>query len=224
MDIVTRLIAFKNWTNLTSSQFADKARIPRPTLSQFLNGRNKRLSDDLISKLHTAFPELNVLWLLFGQGEMLTSENAELSEGKNDGFSGDLFSQTTEQQAVDDEDFAQNFVEDFEQSSVLSDSGEKSVQNSSTGVMTRHQNQSVKTQQSLAAQNQRVVNSVQSATEPTAPAQTSVNEISAQSLIAEAMAMTGQGTGIPCKRIKYITVFYDDNSYEVFARPGQAPQ
>ncbi len=76
MDIVTRLIEFKDSTGLTSSQFADKAEIARPTLSQFVNGRNKRLSDELIAKLHTAFPELNISWLLFGEGEM-TSAHAD---------------------------------------------------------------------------------------------------------------------------------------------------
>ncbi|MDE6301340.1 MAG: helix-turn-helix domain-containing protein [Muribaculaceae bacterium] len=81
MDIVSRLMAFKDSTGLTNSQFADKAEIARPTLSQFLNGRNKRLSDELISKLHIAFPELNVSWLLFGEGDMRLDSNFEISEG-----------------------------------------------------------------------------------------------------------------------------------------------
>lgn len=84
MDIVDRLMTFKDYTGLSSSQFADKAGIPRPTLSQFLNGRNKRLSDDLTAKLHTAYPELNVLWLLFGEGSMVKDSDIEISEGKND--------------------------------------------------------------------------------------------------------------------------------------------
>lgn len=82
MDIVSRLIKFRDYTNLSNSQFADKAGIPRPTLSQFLNGRNKRLSDDLAAKLHTAYPNLNMMWLLFGEGDMLNDGNIEISEGK----------------------------------------------------------------------------------------------------------------------------------------------
>lgn len=81
MDIVSRLIEFKNSTGLTNSQFADKAEIARPTLSQFINGRNKRLSDELISKLHVAFPELNISWLLFGEGGMRRDSNFEFSGG-----------------------------------------------------------------------------------------------------------------------------------------------
>lgn len=86
MDIVDRLISFKDHTGLSNSQFADKAGIPRPTLSQFLNGRNKRLSDDLTAKLHTAYPELNVLWLLFGEGSMLADSNNQISESSRGGF------------------------------------------------------------------------------------------------------------------------------------------
>lgn len=83
MDIVERLAAFRDYTGLTNSQFADRAGIPRPTLSQFLSGRNKRLSDEFTVKLHAAYPNLNVLWLLFGEGDMVTDANIEFSEGKN---------------------------------------------------------------------------------------------------------------------------------------------
>ena len=82
MDILSRLMKFRDYTELSNSQFADKAGIPRPTLSQFLNGRNKRLSDELAAKLHTAYPQLNMMWLLFGEGDMLDESNIEISEGK----------------------------------------------------------------------------------------------------------------------------------------------
>ncbi|MCM1451686.1 MAG: helix-turn-helix domain-containing protein [Clostridium sp.] len=58
-------------TGLPISQFADTALIPRPTLSQILSGRNKKISNEVLEKLHDAFPDLNVAWLLFGDGEML---------------------------------------------------------------------------------------------------------------------------------------------------------
>lgn len=65
------------------SQFADTCGIPRPTMSQILNGRNKKISDELISKIHSAYPQLSVLWLMFGEGEMLTSSNIQASEAEN---------------------------------------------------------------------------------------------------------------------------------------------
>lgn len=60
-----------NANGIGSTQFADACRIPRPTLSQILSGRNKKISDEVISKIHEAYPQLSVLWLLFGEGEML---------------------------------------------------------------------------------------------------------------------------------------------------------
>lgn len=73
MDTISRLKQFIDFVRLTSTQFADKADIPRPSLSQILTGRNKKISTDLVQKLHVAFPELNILWLLYGEGSMTVS-------------------------------------------------------------------------------------------------------------------------------------------------------
>ena len=70
---------FLDQTGISNSQFADTCEIPRPTLSQLLNGRNKKVSDEVISKIHRAYPSLNVMWLMFGDGEMLLSGGAPLS-------------------------------------------------------------------------------------------------------------------------------------------------
>ncbi len=69
-------------SGLQSSQFADTCNIPRPTLSQLLNGRNKKVSDEIIAKVHNGFPELNVLWLLFGEGNMYMNGNNQVSQPK----------------------------------------------------------------------------------------------------------------------------------------------
>ena len=73
MDIVSRLKLFLEQNGIANSQFADTCEIPRPTLSQLLNGRNKKVSDEVIGKIHRAYPSLNVMWLMFGDGEMLMS-------------------------------------------------------------------------------------------------------------------------------------------------------
>lgn len=93
MDFVNRLKFFMENGNITISQFADTCRIPRPTMSQILNGRNKKVSDELISKIHAAYPELSVLWLMFGEGEMLTNSNTQISEPQNAHSADDLHSQ-----------------------------------------------------------------------------------------------------------------------------------
>lgn len=70
MDIVSRIKSFLNVNGIANSIFADKCDIPRPTLSQLLNGRNKKVSNEILDKIHVAYPELSMMWLMFGEGEM----------------------------------------------------------------------------------------------------------------------------------------------------------
>lgn len=80
MDIVSRLKIFISHLGVPVTQFADICKIPRPTLSQLLNGRNKKVSDEVLRKLHSQYPMLNISWLLFGEGDMLNGKNIETSE------------------------------------------------------------------------------------------------------------------------------------------------
>jgi len=84
MDIVNRLKLFMESLQIGNSQFADNCRVPRPTLSQLLNGRNKKISDEVIAKIHAAYPNLSVMWLMFGEGDMLTSPNLQFSTLQNE--------------------------------------------------------------------------------------------------------------------------------------------
>lgn len=70
----TRLKLFMESINVPSGQFADMCDIPRPSFSQLLTGRNQKVSDVLIRKIHLAYPELSVSWLMFGEGPMLTTQ------------------------------------------------------------------------------------------------------------------------------------------------------
>lgn len=132
MDIVSRLVAFRDFKELSNSQFADTAGIPRPTLSQFLNGRNKRLSDDLTAKIHSAFPELNILWLLFGEGDMLIDENIEISEGKNDISDAFLEPKTADNQTFTDIESTQTaFINQRQNSTIGAETAEFGKKDSS---------------------------------------------------------------------------------------------
>lgn len=74
MDLVSRLKLFLEQNGIANSQFADTCDIPRPTISQLLNGRNKKVSDEVISKIHVAYPTLNIMWLMFGDGNMFVDD------------------------------------------------------------------------------------------------------------------------------------------------------
>ena len=68
-NIIDRINSFIEERNLTRSQFADTCGIPRPTISQMLSGKNKKIGDDVISVIHKTYPEIPMMWLLFGEGE-----------------------------------------------------------------------------------------------------------------------------------------------------------
>lgn len=102
MDIVSRLKTFINHLGIPVTQFADTCKIPRPTLSQLLNGRNKKVSDEIIRKLHVEYPQLNVAWLLFGEGDMLASQNFQFSEPQNTSLIDFSDPQTTEKEHSSD--------------------------------------------------------------------------------------------------------------------------
>ncbi len=80
MDLVSRLKQYLDSRQISITQFADECSIPRPTGSQLLAGRNKKVSDEIIGKIHAAYPELSIVWLMFGEGNMVTGANIEISE------------------------------------------------------------------------------------------------------------------------------------------------
>lgn len=84
-NVAIRLKGFIESQGLTNSQFADRCGIPRPSLSQLLTGRNKKISDVLVGQIHHAFPKLSVLWLMFGEGNMLVTDQSEAAAPAGDG-------------------------------------------------------------------------------------------------------------------------------------------
>lgn len=73
--VALRIKSIINSLGLSDSQFADRCAISRPTLSLLLAGKNKKISDVMLSQIHEAFPEVSILWLLFGEGDMFKKEN-----------------------------------------------------------------------------------------------------------------------------------------------------
>ncbi len=87
-NFATRLKLFIETNGITPSQFADTCGIPRPSLSQVLSGRNKKISDGMIKQIHEAFPDVSVLWLMFGEGPVkigssLSHERGSMSNVDN---------------------------------------------------------------------------------------------------------------------------------------------
>lgn len=90
-NFATRLNVFLKFKGISPTAFADICGIPRPSMSQILNGRNKKINDVVVGAIHDKFPELSVVWLLFGEGDMLLSsfDDSDSSGMLTDGGSTD---------------------------------------------------------------------------------------------------------------------------------------
>ena len=142
--VAYRLKLFIDTSGITVSEFADMCGIARPTLSQILTGRNKKISDVLVGQIHRTFPDLSVLWLLFGEGPVkvnaLANDHLKIA-GKADSLSvvsmnkgnskiqnspaNDIFStnieqhDTSNQKLIDENsEYRRNTGEDFNNSNV----------------------------------------------------------------------------------------------------------
>lgn len=61
---------------LTNAEFAEKIDISTSSLSHIFSGRNKP-SLDVVTRIHKAYPSINLYWLLNGEGEMEDNPNPQ---------------------------------------------------------------------------------------------------------------------------------------------------
>jgi transcriptional regulator with XRE-family HTH domain len=72
-DIVKRIEQVIEYLELSVSAFADEIGVQRSSISHLLNGRNKP-SLDFIMKLVNTYPEVDLYWLLKGEGNFPKEE------------------------------------------------------------------------------------------------------------------------------------------------------
>jgi transcriptional regulator with XRE-family HTH domain len=65
-DINHRIKEVLNRSGLTAAEFAEALRVQRSSISHILSGRNKP-SLDFITKLHSAFPNVDLTYLITGE-------------------------------------------------------------------------------------------------------------------------------------------------------------
>jgi len=78
MSLNERISKVIEYSNLTSSEFADEIDVQRSSISHITSGRNKP-SLEFIIKIKSKFPEILWDWLVTGEGEMLKSELPEIN-------------------------------------------------------------------------------------------------------------------------------------------------
>ena len=70
--------------NLTPGNFADKIGVAPATISHILSGRNKYPSAEVMLRLHETYPEIDLNWLLTGEGTLIKDDPDSM-------FTGSLF-------------------------------------------------------------------------------------------------------------------------------------
>lgn len=104
MNLNERISKIIEYSQLTSSEFADEIEVQRSSISHITSGRNKPSLDFLI-KVKEKFPELNWDWLILGNGEMMENSNGKTETPVKNIFP-DLFA------LIDDEKFGITESED----------------------------------------------------------------------------------------------------------------
>ena len=64
----SRLKKILDYYSLSASAFAETIAVQRSSISHILSGRNKP-SLEFLTKVLNAFPEIDLLWLLSGEGD-----------------------------------------------------------------------------------------------------------------------------------------------------------
>lgn len=70
MDIKDRIKMIMERENLTAGAFAESIGVAQATISHILGPRNKYPSTEVILRLHHQYSDINLNWLLTGEGNM----------------------------------------------------------------------------------------------------------------------------------------------------------
>lgn len=82
-NVKNRLTAIMEKEGLTAGAFAESINIAQATISQIMRGRNMP-STEILLKLHQRYPEINLNWLITGQGNMYENQAPEAATGHNE--------------------------------------------------------------------------------------------------------------------------------------------
>jgi len=83
MAMIDQIKRVMKANDLSATQFADEIGIQRSSVSHVLSGRNKP-SLDFMLKIKLRYPELNLDWLLLGDGEMFEKENEKTEKAEEE--------------------------------------------------------------------------------------------------------------------------------------------
>ncbi|MDN0071240.1 helix-turn-helix domain-containing protein [uncultured Bacteroides sp.] len=83
-----RIIQIMRSAGLSNADFADKIGISTSSLSHIFSGRNNP-SLDVVKRIHKSFPSISLNWILYGEGNMYTSDTEKDMSDRNDHATAD---------------------------------------------------------------------------------------------------------------------------------------
>lgn len=212
MDIVSRLKKFLAQEQIPVTQFADNCGIARPTISQLLNGRNKKVSDDIVRRIHVAYPSLSVMWLMFGEGEMyVINENQHPSPAVNNRANSPSSSTIDLSHSVtgDERDLSPTLGFGSFEDSLEEDSHSVDIEPNSKD--SAGSNESTNVSIDFGSHYCNELDRLHDDSESTDSHEVASND--SKEAINDLLSSKGNISG---KKIVNIIVYYDDNSYEAF--------
>ncbi len=79
-----RIYQLMQHTGLNQAEFAERLGMSAGSVSNIFTGRTNPTNNH-VQAIHRAFPQVNVNWLLFGEGEMMNDADASSSAEDTDG-------------------------------------------------------------------------------------------------------------------------------------------
>lgn len=77
--IKQRILEYVDILNISKRKFYDKTGISRGTLES-----NTGITEDIMAKFINIYPEINIDWLVIGEGSMLKQDNAQPAAANSD--------------------------------------------------------------------------------------------------------------------------------------------
>ena len=194
-----RILTFINSLSISHATFADEIGVQRSAIAHIAKGRN-RPSLDMIDKIIDRYPEVNLLWLLRGEGNMMSNTPNVISLQQR---------QVIPSSPVIDDSLKHTLFEQEEEK------GTPAANKAEENISAHHSKESITPSQNTSRSysvndfdEEEIAEtpaSVQAAT-PVAKDTPSIESI------VPATAVKKE------KKISRIVVFYDDNSYEEFVK------
>ena len=75
-----RILQIMRRENMTQQEFAKAIEVSPASLSNIFNGKTNPTNNH-VSAIHRRFPDININWLMFGEGDMYTTVSDETKDG-----------------------------------------------------------------------------------------------------------------------------------------------